>query len=130
MSFEVKEINEAYFNACNFESLMRGIHVAVYITALSKIFTGPERTAQSRHLMTVLVTLFFVMSTIHHATYWAYVRRAFIARGETAESTADALNEYPVWFTGTTAVSDANAVLADCVIVSDSLMFARLGVEN
>jgi len=117
MSFAVKEINQAYFNACNFESLMRGIHVAVFISALSKIFTGPKRSAQSRQTMTILITLFFVMSTIHHATYWAYVRRAFIAHGETAQSTADALNEYPVWFTGTTSVSDANAVLADCVII-------------
>ncbi|KNZ76562.1 hypothetical protein J132_09421 [Termitomyces sp. J132] len=57
------------------------------------------------------------MSTIHHAAYWAYVRRAFIAHGETAESIADALNEYPVWFTGTTSVSDANAILADSVII-------------
>ncbi|KAG6902509.1 hypothetical protein C0995_015701 [Termitomyces sp. Mi166 len=57
------------------------------------------------------------MSTIHHATYWAYVRRAFISHGKTAQSIADALNEYPVWFTGTTSVSDANAVLADCVII-------------
>ncbi|GLB45008.1 hypothetical protein LshimejAT787_1900860 [Lyophyllum shimeji] len=117
MSFEVKEINEAYFNGCNFESLMRGIHFAVYISALSKIYTGPERTAQSRQLMTILVTLFFVMSTIHHAAYWAYVHRAFIARGQTAESIADSLNEYPNWYIGITSVSDLNAVLADCVII-------------
>lgn len=62
-SVDVKEINEAYFNACNFESLMRGkyphvskaifrfrcyylmygwllgIHFAVFITALSNICT-------------------------------------------------------------------------------------------
>ncbi|KAG6909683.1 hypothetical protein DXG01_016090 [Tephrocybe rancida] len=117
MAFEVKEINEAYFNACNFESLMRGIHFAVFLMALSKIYTGPERSSRSRQVMTILVILFFVMSTIHHATYWAYVRRAFIEHGETAESIADALNEYPVWFTGTTSVSDANAVLADGVII-------------
>lgn len=70
--------------------------------------------------MTLLILLMFVMSTIHNATYWAYVRRAFIANGETAQSTADALNSYPVWFTGTTGVSDANAVLADCIIVRDT----------
>ncbi|KAG6895818.1 hypothetical protein C0992_012289 [Termitomyces sp. T32_za158] len=57
------------------------------------------------------------MSTIHHGAYWAYVRRAFIAHGETADATAEALNEYPVWFTGITSVSDANAVLADGVII-------------
>ncbi|KAG6828893.1 hypothetical protein H0H92_006399 [Tricholoma furcatifolium] len=96
---------------------MRGIHFAVFLMALSKIYTGPERSAQSRRTMTVLVFLFFIMSTIHQATYWAYVRRAFIAHGETAESIADALNEYPVWFTGTTSVSDLNAVLADSVIM-------------
>ncbi|KAG6868204.1 hypothetical protein C0993_006345 [Termitomyces sp. T159_Od127] len=62
------------------------------------------------------------MSTIHQATYWAYVRRAFIAHGETAESIADALNEYPVWFIGITSVSDANAVLADVVIATFSII--------
>ncbi|KAG6844839.1 hypothetical protein H0H87_003270 [Tephrocybe sp. NHM501043] len=128
-SFEVKEINEAYFNACNFESLMRGIHFAVFLMALSKIYTGPERSARSRRVMTILVVLFFVMSTIHHATFWAYVRRAFIAHGETAESIADALNEYPVWFTGTTSVSDANAVLADGVITVTSTSFGAVGVD-
>ncbi|KAG5340302.1 hypothetical protein C0989_002195 [Termitomyces sp. Mn162] len=96
---------------------MRGIHFAVFLMALSRIYTGPERSARSRKIMTVLVFLFFIMSTIHHAAYWAYVRRAFIAHGETAESIADALNEYPVWFTGTTSVSDANAILADSVII-------------
>ncbi|KAF5386133.1 hypothetical protein D9615_002699 [Tricholomella constricta] len=116
MSFEVKEINEAYFNGSNFASVMRGIHIAVYIMAVSQIYTGPERTTQSRKLMTVLVTLFFVMSTIHHASYWAYVHRAFITRGATAESTAESLNEYPTWYIGTTSVSDVNAILADCVI--------------
>jgi len=116
-SIDVIEINEAYFNACNFESLMRGIHFAVYCMAVSQIFTGPKRSMQSKQGMFLLVTAFFIMSTIHNAAYWAYVRRAFIAYGETAESTADALNEYPVWFTGITSVSDANAVLADCVII-------------
>uniref|UniRef100_A0A0W0G5V6 Transmembrane protein n=1 Tax=Moniliophthora roreri TaxID=221103 RepID=A0A0W0G5V6_MONRR len=111
----VREINEAYFNACNFESLMRGIHIAVLISALSKIYT--RRPQRSSHTMAFLIILLFVLSTIHCATFWAYVRRAFIARGQTAQSTADALNEYPVWFTGTTGVSDANAVLADCIII-------------
>ncbi|EEB86776.1 hypothetical protein MPER_16140 [Moniliophthora perniciosa FA553] len=103
----VREINEAYFNACNFESLMRGIHIAVLISALSTIYT--RRRQRSRHAMAFLIILLFVLSTIHCATFWAYVRRAFIAHGQTAQSTADALNEYPVWFTGTTGVSDANA---------------------
>lgn len=114
---DVIEINEAYFNACNFETLMRGIHFAVLCMALSKIFTGPQRSGQSRQAMTLLILVLFVLSTIHNATYWAYVRRAFIAHGETAQSTADALNEYPDWFTGITSVSDANAILADCVII-------------
>lgn len=68
--------------------------------------------------MTALIVVMFVLSTIHNATYWAYVRHAFIERGETSQSTADALDEYPDWFTGITSVSDGNAVLADCVIVS------------
>lgn len=63
----------------------------------------------------------FLLSTVHNATYWAYVRRAFIARGETSQSTADALDEYPDWFTGITSVSDANAIIADGVIVSNIL---------
>jgi len=118
MSIDVKEINDAYFNACNFESLMRGIHFAVYVTALSKIFTGPRTTgiAQSRRTLAILVSLFFLMSTMHHATYWAYVRRAFIAKGQTAQSIAAALNEYPGW-TGVAAVADLNAILADAVII-------------
>ncbi|KAK7022026.1 hypothetical protein VNI00_017059 [Paramarasmius palmivorus] len=114
----VKEINGAYFNACNLESLMRGIHVAVLISALSKICTAyTGRKQRSPYIMSFLIITLFILSTIHHATFWAYVERAFIERGETAQSTADALNEYPVWFTGTTGVSDANAVLADCIII-------------
>ena len=62
--------------------------------------------------------LFFVMSKVHNATYCAYVRRAFIAYGQTdrraQQSIADALNKCPDWFT---SISDVNAILADCVIV-------------
>ncbi|KAG7091305.1 hypothetical protein E1B28_010351 [Marasmius oreades] len=112
----VKEIREAYFNACNFESLMRGIHIAVVISAISKIYAG-NKSGPRRHITALLIIILFVLSTIHNAAYWAYVRRAFIAHGETAQSTASALNDYPTWFTGITSVSDANAVLADCIII-------------
>lgn len=67
--------------------------------------------------MAFLILFLFTLSTIHNAAYWAYVRRAFIAHGQTAQSIADALNEYPVWFTGITAVSDLNALVADCIII-------------
>ncbi|KAJ7572656.1 hypothetical protein C8J56DRAFT_584137 [Mycena floridula] len=117
-AIDIKEINESYFNACNFESLMRGIHFAVYVSALSKIYTGPRRTSgRARLLMALLISVLFILSTIHNATYWAYVHQAFIAHGETAQSTADYINSYPPWFTGITSVSDANAVLADCIII-------------
>ncbi|RDB16677.1 hypothetical protein Hypma_002519 [Hypsizygus marmoreus] len=113
----VEEINNAYFNASNFESLMRGIHFTVFLMALSNIFTGPQRGTHSRRVMTLLIVVMFVLSTVHNAAFWAYVHRAFITHGQTSQSVADALNEYPVWFTGVTGVSDANAVLADCIII-------------
>ncbi|GLB45086.1 hypothetical protein LshimejAT787_1901640 [Lyophyllum shimeji] len=117
MSFTTKEINESYFNALNFESLMRGVHLVVYIMALARIYTGPPRAGQSRLAMAILVSVFFILSTADLGSYWAYVRRAFIAHGETAESTAAALNEYPPWFLAMMGVSDFHAILADCVII-------------
>ncbi|KAF9467056.1 hypothetical protein BDZ94DRAFT_1249521 [Collybia nuda] len=111
------EINEAYFNACNFEQLMRGIHFTVLCTAISNIYTGPRRKSSSKHAMTALILALFVMSTMHSANYWAYVRRAFITHGQTSLSTADALGEYPNWYLAIASVSDANAILADCVII-------------
>ncbi|KAJ7583549.1 hypothetical protein C8J56DRAFT_791086 [Mycena floridula] len=126
-AIDIKEINESYFNACNFESLMRGIHFAVYVSALSKIC---QRTSgRARLLMALLISVLFILSTIHNATYWAYVHQAFIAHGETAQSTADYINSYPPWFTGITSVSDANAVLADCIIVSTHSFF-ELSAED
>lgn len=163
---DVREINEAYFNASNFESLMRGNQFTFGCPAFnlltsgtqgftSQFFvwpcpkyvrswfffsldfqailirssvTGPQRISKSRGIMTVLIVVMFVLSTIHNAAYWAYVRRAFIAHGETSQSTADALNEYPVWFTGITSVSDGNAVLADCVIVRTPYSFLLVTV--
>lgn len=81
--------------------------------------TGPQRNSSSKHSMTALILVLFVMSTMHSANYWAYVRRAFITHGQTSQSTADALNEYPDWYLAIASVSDANAILADCVIVSE-----------
>ncbi|KAJ8085968.1 hypothetical protein PM082_004787 [Marasmius tenuissimus] len=119
----VKEIREAYFNACNFESLMRGVHIAVVVSALSKICAfdlvlspvslsslafnvvavdAGKKSGPRRHITAFLIIFLFVLSTIHNAAFWAYVRRAFIAHGETAQSTASALNDYPTWFTGIT----------------------------
>ncbi|KAG7096548.1 hypothetical protein E1B28_003971 [Marasmius oreades] len=112
----VDQIRNAYFNACNFESLMRGIHIAVVVNALSKIYTGRHRSPR-RHVVAFLIIILFTLSTIHNATYWAYVHRAFISHGETSQSTANALNEYPTWFIGLTSVSDVNAILADCIII-------------
>jgi len=117
MSFTTKEINESYFNALTFESLMRGVHLVVFIMALVTIYTGPQRIGLSRRAMTILVVSFFILSTADLGSYWAYVRRAFITHGETAESTAAALNEYPAWYLSMMGVSDLNAVLADCVII-------------
>jgi len=70
--------------------------------------------------MAILVSTFFILSTADLGSYWAYVRRAFIAHGETAETTAIALDEYPTWYLAMMGVADANAVLADCVIVSNN----------
>lgn len=68
--------------------------------------------------MAALILILFIMSTMHSANYWAYVSRAFIKRGQTSQSIADALDEYPDWYLAIASVSDANAILADCVIVS------------
>jgi len=96
---------------------MRGIHFVVFIMALAAIYTSPERAVQSRRAMAILVSVFFILSTADLGSYWAYVGGAFIAHGETAESTATALNAYPTWFLAMMGVSDLNAVLADCVII-------------
>jgi len=96
---------------------MCGIHFAVLCTAISNIFTNPRRSSSSRNAMAFLVVVMFGLSTAHSANYWAYVRRAFIAHGETRESIAEALNEYPSWYLGVASLSDANAILADCVII-------------
>jgi len=117
MSFTTKEINESYFNALNFESLMRGVHLVVFIMALATIYTAPQRVGQSRRAMAILISVFFILSTADLGSYWAYVRRAFIAHGETAKSTALALDEYPTWYLAMMGVADLNAVLADCVII-------------
>ncbi|KAG6850449.1 hypothetical protein H0H93_013321 [Arthromyces matolae] len=98
-----KEINQAYFNALVFEALMRG--------------EGPKRGGQSRIGMTIVITILFILATADLGAYWAYVRRAFIAHGDTAETIAAALNEYPMWFTAMLSFGDANAALADCVII-------------
>ncbi|KAF9020494.1 hypothetical protein BDZ89DRAFT_269112 [Hymenopellis radicata] len=121
-SSDTKAIRDAYFNACNFESLMRGIHFSVFWMALVHIYTG--KRSRHKHVMAVLVIAMFIMSTVHNATFWAYVRRAFIAYGDTSETVAAALNEYPSWFTGTTAISDLNAVLADGILVRITLWHA------
>lgn len=81
--------------------------------------TGPQRNSSSKHAMTALILVLFVMSTMHSANYWEYVRRAFITHGQTSQSIADALDSYPDWYLGIASVSDANAILADCIIVSD-----------
>ncbi|KAG6918050.1 hypothetical protein DXG01_016706 [Tephrocybe rancida] len=113
MGPETKTINQAYFNAVIFEALMRGIHLAVFVSALSTIWTGPKRVGQSRLGMTIVISILFILATADLGAFWAYVRRAFIAHGDTAESIAAALNEYPTWFTAMISFSDANAILAD-----------------
>ncbi|KAF9467084.1 hypothetical protein BDZ94DRAFT_1305581 [Collybia nuda] len=113
----VSEINQAYFNACNFEQLMRGIHFAVLCTAISNIYTGPRYKSSSKHAITALILTLFAMSTMHSANYWAYVHRAFITHGQSSQSTAQALNEYTDWYLAIASVSDANAILADCIII-------------
>ncbi|KAH0589633.1 hypothetical protein J132_09220 [Termitomyces sp. J132] len=112
-----KEINESYFNTNIFYALMRGIHFVVYILALSKIWAGPKRTGQSRVGMTVVITILFTLATADFGSFWAYVRSAFIAHGETENSIAEALDSYPTWFTAMLSYSDANAALADGVII-------------
>ncbi|KAG6905778.1 hypothetical protein DXG01_000786 [Tephrocybe rancida] len=107
MSLNIEQINDTYLNACNFYSLMRD--------------GGPERRGQSRAFMAAIITVLFVLATADHVRYWAYVRHAFIARGQTVQSIADAINEYPTWFTGMIAFSDANAIIADAVIVGQPL---------
>ncbi|KAG6844615.1 hypothetical protein H0H87_005472 [Tephrocybe sp. NHM501043] len=102
-SFTPKEINQAYFNAVIFEALMRG--------------TGPKRGGQSRVGMTIVVNVLFILATADLGAFWAYVRRAFIAHGDTSQTIADALNEYPTWFTAMISFSDANALVADSVII-------------
>ncbi|KAG6809013.1 hypothetical protein H0H92_001975 [Tricholoma furcatifolium] len=124
-----KEINQAYFNAVIFEALMRGIHFAVYIFALNKIWSGPRRGGQSRVGMTIVITILFILATADLGAYWAYVRRAFIAYGDTADTIAAALNEYPMWFTAMISFSDANAAVADAVITVTNTTFGVLGVD-
>ncbi|KAG6887463.1 hypothetical protein C0995_015063 [Termitomyces sp. Mi166 len=98
-----KEIDESYFNAVIVHGLMRG--------------AGPKRETQPRVGMTIVITILFILATADFGSYWAYVRSAFIAHGATAESIADALNSYPTWFTAMLSYSDANAILADAVII-------------
>jgi len=117
MDPQTKVINEAYLNACIFEALMRGIHIAVFVLALYHIYNGPKRAGQSRRAMTALVVAFFVLSTADFGAFWAYIRHAFITKGDTAESIAAALDEYPTWFLAALSFGDANAILADGVII-------------
>jgi hypothetical protein len=105
-----------------FEHLcVHGYNYASSITLTVHTDAGPHRDFSSKHAMAILILTLFVMSTMHSANYWAYVHRAFITHGETSQSIANALNEYPDWYLGIASVSDANAILADCVIVSESL---------
>lgn len=68
--------------------------------------------------MALLVVVMFVLSLIDFGSFWSYVQRAFVERGESNRTTADSLEEYPNWFIGLTTASDANAIIADGIIVS------------
>ncbi|KIY68385.1 hypothetical protein CYLTODRAFT_395535 [Cylindrobasidium torrendii FP15055 ss-10] len=116
MPEDSRQIREAYFNACNFESLMRGIHFAVAWSALTALYTSRAKS-ERRHVLAFLVLALFIMSTVHMATFWAYVHNAFIIHGDTEDSIAEALDSYPAWFTGTTSISDLNAILADGILI-------------
>ncbi|KAG6861650.1 hypothetical protein C0995_013652 [Termitomyces sp. Mi166 len=64
------------------------------------------------------MTLLFVLTTADLAVYWAYVRHAFIAHGDSPESIAAALDEYPpTWFLATNVFEAVNVFLADCISI-------------
>ncbi|KAF8070011.1 hypothetical protein FPV67DRAFT_996341 [Lyophyllum atratum] len=117
MPFAINRVNEVYFNACILEALLRGIHFAIFTIALAAICTSPKRTGPSRWTLCLVVIALFLLATADLGALWAYVRRAFIAHGETSEAIAAALNEYPNWFLAMKSYSDASAVLADSVLI-------------
>lgn len=85
------------------------------------LVTNKKRSRASRRVMTLLIIVMFILSSVDYGSFWAYVRRAFIEHGETNQSTADSLEEYPNWFIGLTAAPDANAIIADGIMVRVSL---------
>ncbi|KAF9457957.1 hypothetical protein BDZ94DRAFT_1174571 [Collybia nuda] len=115
---QVREINNAYFNACNFYSLMQaGIHFGVLWIALVNIFTTKKRRRASRRVLALLAIVMFVLSSVDYGNFWAYVHRGFIEHGDTSQSTASSLGGYPNWFIGLSIASDANALIADSITV-------------
>jgi hypothetical protein len=76
--------------------------------------------------MTFLVVAMFILSSVDYGSFWAYVRRAFIEHGETNQTIADSLEEYPNWFIGLTIAPDINAIIADSIIVSGTLLVNSL----
>ncbi|KAF8070010.1 hypothetical protein FPV67DRAFT_996194 [Lyophyllum atratum] len=113
----IQKISEVYFNACIFEALLLGIYFAVFVVALATIYNSPKRAGQPRWAMSLVTITLFVLVTADMGAFWAYVGRAFIAHGETAESIGAALDEYPVWFLTTKSYSDTSALLADSVLI-------------
>lgn len=85
------------------------------------LVTNKKRSRASRRVMTLLIIVMFILSSVDYGSFWAYVRKAFIERGETDQSTADSLEEYPNWFIGLTTAPDVNAVIADGIMVRFSL---------
>ncbi|KAG5732752.1 hypothetical protein E4T56_gene16720 [Termitomyces sp. T112] len=112
-----KKIIQTYFNTVIFAALMQGIHLVVFLVALSRLWTCFKDLRQFRLWMTIVMTLLFVLTTADLAVYWAYVRHAFIVHGDSPESIAGALNEYPTWFLATNVFEAVNVFLADCVSI-------------
>ncbi|KAK0185430.1 hypothetical protein F5146DRAFT_1165116 [Armillaria mellea] len=84
------------FNHLIVQALLHGLYTGIVAVTLHNIFSSPKRL-RSTFLRVIIISLHFLL-TISLATYWSFVRRAFIQYGKNYNIVFHALVDNSPWW--------------------------------
>ncbi|KAK0439688.1 uncharacterized protein EV420DRAFT_1650808 [Desarmillaria tabescens] len=117
------QYSDAWFNAVIIESLTHGMYTAVLAIALLRILSSTTIYRWQVKIVAGISGFMYIMATLHIAVRWFYIRRAFIAYGETEETRYHALMGWlttgsPIWALMINIIAgNINALISECVTI-------------